>query len=163
MNKEKFVKQLNKDKGVFNRKRCKKIVKKSIDYSGEHESLIICMEELAELQQAISKNLRGQGESIDILEELADVLISIEYIKEIVNISDEELISAINVKINRLRRRLNAERDVFGWRPQYVEDDDWEWGGVLSKHEIDSLLTALDPNNPNNIDSLIEAHDNDLK
>lgn len=41
----------------------------------ESEIYIVAMEEMAEFQKEISKELRGQGERNGILEELADVMI----------------------------------------------------------------------------------------
>lgn len=64
------------------------------------------MEELAELQQAISKELRGKGDTVNILEEVADVLLCIGYIQEIVGLSDDLIVSAMNVKIDRLEKIL---------------------------------------------------------
>ena len=60
------------------------------------------MEELAELSKEISKELRGKGDEISILEELADVQLCIYYIQEICGISNDALCKAINVKTARL-------------------------------------------------------------
>jgi NTP pyrophosphatase (non-canonical NTP hydrolase) len=46
------------------------------------KQMIIAIEELSELQKEISKKLRGTGSNIDLCEEIADVLICLEYIKE---------------------------------------------------------------------------------
>ena len=74
-----------------------------------HRNLIIVMEELSELQKEVSKELRGKGQYHDILQELADVYICIEYIQEICDISDDELAKAINVKLDRLEQVLDKE------------------------------------------------------
>lgn len=67
-----------------------------------HRNLIIVMEELAELSQEVSKQIRGKGDRVAIIEESADVLLSIRYIQEIVGISDDELNRAVAVKSERL-------------------------------------------------------------
>lgn len=66
-------------------------------------NLIIVMEELAELQQQLSKYLRGKGDHLDLVEECADVLVGIGYIKAICGVTDAEINKAINVKVDRLQ------------------------------------------------------------
>lgn len=51
------------------------IVKKAVEHHGIETTGIICMEEMAELQQQISKYLRGCGDRLCLLEEMADVYI----------------------------------------------------------------------------------------
>lgn len=67
-----------------------------------HRNLIIVMEELAELTKEISKQLRGKGDAINILEELADVQLGIYYVQEIVGIDEKDIKKAITVKMERL-------------------------------------------------------------
>lgn len=66
MDRDKFMKALNHDEKPMDRGRYKRIIRESIDSLQDgnprgHHDLIICMEELAELQQALSKELRGKG------------------------------------------------------------------------------------------------------
>lgn len=68
-------------------------------------NLIIVMEELAELQQEISKFIRGEGNRINMIEELADNILNIYYIQNICGISDETLMKAVNVKLERQNKR----------------------------------------------------------
>lgn len=65
--------------------------------------LIILMEELAELCQETSKFIRGKGDKDHILEEIADVRISIDYLEHLINAKEEELDHAIRIKADRLR------------------------------------------------------------
>lgn len=44
---------------------------------------------------------------MNILEEVADVLLCIGYIQEIAGLSDDLIVSAMNVKIDRLEKILN--------------------------------------------------------
>lgn len=67
-----------------------------------HRNLIIVMEELSELAKEVSKELRGKGDNLSLLEELADVQLGIYYVQEIVGIKDELLQKAMSVKMERL-------------------------------------------------------------
>lgn len=110
LDKTEFMWALRRNEKPMDRGRYKRIIRESIDCKMEicsHHDLIICMEELAELQQALSKELRGKGDSVNILEEVADVLLCIGFIQEIVGLSDDLIVSAMNVKIDRLENILN--------------------------------------------------------
>ena len=80
----------------------KQIIKKQ----GKDISLTIAMEECAELIQAISKLRRGKGNYENLAEECADVLICIDYLKQITHITDEEIQKWIDFKLDRALRRL---------------------------------------------------------
>lgn len=91
------------------------VIKQAVD-SGPHDdsprgrqNLIIAMEELAELSKEISKELRGKGDLHHILEELADVQLSIYYVQEICGISSRDLRRAVTVKAERIKRVLNRK------------------------------------------------------
>ena len=71
---------------------------------------IICMEELAELQQEISKQLRNKGDTYGLLEELADVYICLEMLKKMFNYSSDEIARAVEIKLDRFERR-NEKHD----------------------------------------------------
>lgn len=81
-------------------------------YPRGHRNLIIAAEELSELGQQVCKLLRGKSDKADLIEELADAYLASLYIKEIGNISDEEINKAINVKIERLRNQI-AETGTY--------------------------------------------------
>lgn len=112
MDRKDFVEQFIKTDEVINRKRISEIMNESIDSNLKdgnprgHKNLIIVMEEMAELIQEVSKELRGKGDYFDLLQELADVQISICYIQQICKISDIDLMKAINVKIKRIENIL---------------------------------------------------------
>lgn len=63
--------------------------------------LIWCIEEFSELSQALSKAARGKTDIINIYEEVADSLISIGYIKNIFGLSDDLIVSAMDIKIDK--------------------------------------------------------------
>ena len=46
---------------------------------------------------------------MDLLQEIADVELCIQYLKEICDISDESINKAINVKINRLDEAMSKD------------------------------------------------------
>lgn len=73
-----------------------------------YHSILIVQEELAELIQELSKALRSNGtnDSIGIIEELADVSLCIDYVKEVFGITDKQLHHARTVKIRRLKNNL---------------------------------------------------------
>lgn len=74
-----------------------------------HRNLIIVMEELAELAKEISKELRGKGDYINILEELADVQLGIYYVQEICGIETDKLHKAMKIKMSRLSDVLQEQ------------------------------------------------------
>lgn len=88
----------------------KKLVQKIIDKNGITNQLFIAVEECAELQQAISKCYRNK-ELIptevreNLIEEMADVMICLEQLMAMYSITDEELISWIERKELRLKKR----------------------------------------------------------
>lgn len=68
----------------------------------------ICMEECAELIQAISKMKRGKDNRDNLIEEMADVYIILEQLKFIYNITDNEIIKWLDAKQDRQRRLLSG-------------------------------------------------------
>ena len=66
---------------------------------------MIAVEELSELQKEICKDLRGFDRREEIKEEMADVYICLQLLKEIYNFSDEDL-----EKMYERKMRRNIER-----------------------------------------------------
>ncbi len=75
------------------------------------------MEELAELQQAISKVFR-YGANIErrsnLIEEIADVMIMISYITEKYKIHEEVISFVMSEKVKRLRERIVKDLEETG-------------------------------------------------
>jgi NTP pyrophosphatase (non-canonical NTP hydrolase) len=68
------------------------------------------MEEMSELVKAISKYERGLCNSNgDITEELADVLLVMEYVKYIYNVDKKELKRITKMKKRRLKERMKSK------------------------------------------------------
>lgn len=89
-------------------KRIKKII---LNYGYDRQSIKL-IEEMAELQQAICKHRESKDKAkslIDIKGEIADVLIMLEQVKYILNISDEELNKIKEYKLNRQLLRMKSE------------------------------------------------------
>lgn len=77
-------------------------------FSGFH-NIVIVVEELAELTKELTKALRNKGDIVGILEELADVSLGIDYVKEIFDITDKELEYARSIKMTELYKKLSGE------------------------------------------------------
>lgn len=112
MKREIFLNKFNKADSHVDKKRLKKLLKRSIHLGDRlHKNnsgtlnMIICMEELSELQKEISKYLRHKGDKVALTEEIADVCISLEYIKLITGIDQDDINKAINIKLDRLEER----------------------------------------------------------
>ena len=89
----------------------KELLQKVIDKYGTTLQSTVAMEELAELIKEISKVIRGNKNADGMIEEIADVLIMIEQLKLMYNISDEEIQSEISDKLYRMEWRLKKEND----------------------------------------------------
>ena len=84
----------------------KSIIAKSIKHYGEEIQSTVCMEECAELIQAISKAKRGKLDVDNMIEEIADVLICVEILKQIYDIPDYSIENWIERKQERMARRM---------------------------------------------------------
>lgn len=110
---QQYMRQMDEIIGdEYDKERILKVIRDSIDANSVdrtprgHRNLIIVMEELAELSQQVSKELRGNCNKFDLLQELADVQLCIYYIQEICNIDDKQLQDAMVVKSNRVEDGL---------------------------------------------------------
>lgn len=81
------------------------VVKRAIEHYGKDVQSTVCMEECAELIQAISKEKRGKHDKQHLIEEMADVIICIEMLKEIYSISDDMISEWIQIKEARIIER----------------------------------------------------------
>lgn len=68
----------------------------------------IAMEECSELIQAISKAKRGKLDKNNMAEEIADVMICLEWVKDAYDIKEDEVKDWIFKKIHRITTRLNS-------------------------------------------------------
>ena len=109
MNKEEFIKALDdKSEQHITPSDWETIVDTSLKRDGDAKKFQIAQEELAELVQAISKYMRGTPDSnMLVLEELADVTIILSYVRQICGFDLEDLVKAINIKLEREKKRLD--------------------------------------------------------
>ena len=84
---------------------------KALEKFGSISELIITVEELSELQKEVTKQLRNEGKMENLVEEIADVYIVMEYLKLIFAINDEDIKTEIAFKIDRLMSRLGEENE----------------------------------------------------
>ena len=66
-------------------------VQQSNEQLGKESKLVVCMEELAELLQVLSKFYRDKGDRLNLIEELGDLLICVEAMRQFYGIPEEEL------------------------------------------------------------------------
>lgn len=107
MQREKFFDGLCSGVKFTDAERNEIVKKKAVEHRGIETTGIICMEEMAELQQQISKYLRGCGDRLCLLEEMADVYICLKYIEKVFEIHPDQILKAIDVKLLREKGRLD--------------------------------------------------------
>lgn len=100
MNRDKFIHGLKSNVRYSNSER-ERIIRNGINRDRWKLKCTVAMEELAELQQQISKQIRGYGDKLGLLEEMADAYICLKYIQQIFNIKTEDIEKAIDVKLER--------------------------------------------------------------
>lgn len=107
MNRSRFIQGLKSDI-QFSDKERQRIIRKSLQKYPWKLKCTVAMEEFAELQQQISKQIRGYGDRIGLLEEMADAYICLRFLESIFDVKEEDLQKAIDVKLDRERRNLNG-------------------------------------------------------
>lgn len=111
MDRDEFSKKLINDEEPLSDAQIKEILISSLSPETENKfrgytNMIIAIEEFAECSKEITKVLRGKPDRVHLIEELADVQLSIMYIQEILQISDSCLKKAISVKMKRVNDTL---------------------------------------------------------
>lgn len=81
-----------------------------IDRYGHESQKMMLLEEMAELQKEICKEFRGELNKDAITEEVADVLIMLEQVQMMYDISDIRLLEITNEKLVRQLRRIIDEK-----------------------------------------------------
>lgn len=84
-------------------------IKKMLNSQSVEVNKTIVIEELSELQKEVCKDLRGYERREEIKEEMADVHICLQMLKEIYNFSDEELEKMYERKMRRNIERINKD------------------------------------------------------
>lgn len=83
------------------------LIESSIPIDAERgtRNLIIGMEELSELQKEISKAIRGKLDRIGLIEEIIDVEHTIDVLKNIFQISNQELERVRYIKLEQIKAK----------------------------------------------------------
>lgn len=86
------------------------IMAEIINYYGHEPQKMMLLEEMAELQKEICKDMRYDPDLEAITEEVADVLIMLEQIQMMYHISETKLHKITNEKLRRQLRRIEDEK-----------------------------------------------------
>lgn len=100
MNRTRFIQGLNSNIELSDKER-RRAIRNSINKRPWKLNCTIAMEEFAELTQQV----RGYGDRIGLIEEMADAYICLKLLESIFNISPEDMQKAIDVKMDRERKR----------------------------------------------------------
>ena len=87
----------------------KGVVKETIEHYGKETQSIVVMEECSELVQAVSKELRGKSDKNHLAEEIADVYICLELLKQMYGITNSDIQNWIFAKRKRAVERMESE------------------------------------------------------
>lgn len=98
---------------VLSEQERKAIIEQSLENDSERMKCIIAIEELAELQQEVSKQLRHCGDNFHFVEKIADVYICLRYLIDIFCFSNGAIQTAINVKLLREQERFQEKEGLF--------------------------------------------------
>lgn len=75
--------------------------------------LVVGIEELSELQKELTKDLRGNGNRENIIEEMADVQLILDELKEYYHITQDDIYKVKRRKILRTQKRfLESEEEI---------------------------------------------------
>lgn len=102
MNRNRFIQGLKSDI-QFSEKERQRIIRNSIKKYPWKLKCTVAMEEFAELQQQVSKQIRGYGDKLGLLEEIADAYICLSFLESIFDVKPEDLQKDIDVKLQRER------------------------------------------------------------
>lgn len=102
MNRSRFIQGLKSDIQLSEKER-RRIIRNSIKKYPWKLKCTVAMEEFSELQQQVSKQIRGYGDKLGLLEEIADAYICLSFLESIFDVKPEDLQKAIDVKLQRER------------------------------------------------------------
>ena len=85
--------------------------KKAIETYGEKAQKLMAIEEMRGLTKESCKDFRGKLNREHLIEEIIDVIITIDQLIMMYEISKEEIVSMCIRKINRLKERLEKQND----------------------------------------------------
>ena len=82
-------------------------IKEIVDHYGETVQIAVCQEEMNELGVELSKYVRGQGNREAIIEEIADVYITLAEQRYIHHINLNEVLLKMEEKLERMKERMH--------------------------------------------------------
>lgn len=85
--------------------------KKAIKTYGEKAQKLMAIEEMSELTKEVCKDFRGKLDREHLIEEIADVLITLDQMLLIYEISEEEIYLMCERKMERLKERMDTAND----------------------------------------------------
>ena len=88
----------------------KEIIEKATNLYGKEKQKIVAIEELSELQKELTKDLRRKGNSYNIAEEMADVLIVWNELLDIYG-NKEKVEMFLDYKLERLRQKVREDEN----------------------------------------------------
>lgn len=89
------------------------VLKKALNRYGPDSQINIAIEEMAELTKELCKYLRGEGDRPHMVEEIADVLITIQQLITMFS-NDDEIENWCETKITRLAEKMKREESWHG-------------------------------------------------
>lgn len=96
---------------IMNYKEITDTYKQAIKMYGEKAQKLMAIEEMSELTKEICKDFRGSLDREHLIEEMADVLIMLDQMLLMYEISGEEILSMCGKKLKRLKERLEKQND----------------------------------------------------
>lgn len=85
--------------------------KQAIELYGEHAQKLMAIEEMSELTKEICKDFRGKLDREHLIEEMTDVLITMDQMMIMYEISVNEIKQMREGKLERLKERMDKEND----------------------------------------------------
>ena len=98
--------------------------KQAIELYGEHAQKLMAIEEMSELTKEICKDFRGKLNREHLIEEMTDVLITMDQMMIMYEISVNEIKQMREVKLERLKERMDKANDEIKWYRK-SRDDTW--------------------------------------
>ena len=84
--------------------------KQAIELYGENAQKLMAIEEMSELTKEICKDFRAKLDREHLIEEMTDVLITLDQMLLMYEISDKEIQQMREIKIERLKERLEDSK-----------------------------------------------------
>jgi len=111
LNRQKFISEMGSTICLKEKDR-RRIIRHSVLDRSKNTNCTLAIEEMSELTQQLTKHIRGIGDYMGTVEELADVHLSLEVIEQALEIDPVQLRKAMDIKLRREQeRRTNDKAD----------------------------------------------------